>query len=98
MKNDKSLEDTITQTLNDFGLPFEKLAAWQTQQQSHVIERSDEGATKQSHRTPRKLVLITGHRRENFGQVFINICEANKELAEKYPDVDFVYRIKETLK
>jgi len=39
----------------------------------------------------RKLVLITGHRRENFGQGFINICEAIKELAEKYPDVDFVY-------
>jgi UDP-N-acetylglucosamine 2-epimerase (non-hydrolysing) len=39
----------------------------------------------------RKLVLITGHRRENFGQGFINICEAIKELAEKYPHVDFVY-------
>ena len=39
----------------------------------------------------RKLVLITGHRRENFGQGFINICEAIKELAEIYPTVDFVY-------
>ncbi|OQB29159.1 MAG: UDP-N-acetylglucosamine 2-epimerase [Bacteroidetes bacterium ADurb.Bin174] len=39
----------------------------------------------------RKLVLITGHRRENFGSGFINICEAIKELAEKYPQVDFVY-------
>jgi UDP-N-acetylglucosamine 2-epimerase (non-hydrolysing) len=39
----------------------------------------------------RKLVLITGHRRENFGQGFVNICEAIKELAEKYPGVDFVY-------
>lgn len=39
----------------------------------------------------RKLVLITGHRRENFGQGFLNICEAIKELAKKYPDVDFVY-------
>lgn len=39
----------------------------------------------------RKLVLITGHRRENFGQGFINICEAIKELAEKHPLVDFVY-------
>lgn len=39
----------------------------------------------------RKLVLITGHRRENFGQGFLNICEAIKELAEKYLDVDFVY-------
>lgn len=39
----------------------------------------------------RRLVLITGHRRENFGQGFINICEAIKELAEKYPVVDFIY-------
>ena len=39
----------------------------------------------------RKLVLITGHRRENFGQGFINIVTAIKDLAEKYPKVDFVY-------
>ncbi len=39
----------------------------------------------------KKLVLITGHRRENFGEGFINICKAIKTLAEKYPEVDFVY-------
>lgn len=39
----------------------------------------------------RKLVLITGHRRENFGQGFINMCTAIKDLTQKYPDVDFVY-------
>ncbi len=39
----------------------------------------------------RKLVLITGHRRENFGDGFINMCSAIKSLTEKYPDVDFVY-------
>jgi UDP-N-acetylglucosamine 2-epimerase (non-hydrolysing) len=39
----------------------------------------------------RKLVLITGHRRENFGDGFINMCNAIKTLSEKYPDVDFVY-------
>ena len=37
------------------------------------------------------LVLITGHRRENFGEGFLNICYAIKKLAEKYPYVDFVY-------
>jgi UDP-N-acetylglucosamine 2-epimerase (non-hydrolysing) len=41
--------------------------------------------------TGRKLTLITGHRRENFGEGFINICNAIKTLTEKYPDVDFVY-------
>ncbi|MDD7560133.1 MAG: UDP-N-acetylglucosamine 2-epimerase (non-hydrolyzing) [Bacteroidales bacterium] len=39
----------------------------------------------------RKLILITGHRRENFGEGFIHICEAIKELAESHPNVDFVY-------
>lgn len=37
------------------------------------------------------MVLITGHRRENFGEGFINMCRAFKTLKEKYPDVDFVY-------
>ena len=39
----------------------------------------------------RKLVLITGHRRENFGEGFIHMCTAIKDLTKKYPDVDFVY-------
>ena len=39
----------------------------------------------------RKLVLITGHRRENFGEGFRNICNAIKTLSIKYPNVDFVY-------
>lgn len=39
----------------------------------------------------KKLVLITGHRRENFGDGFISMCKAIKFLTEKYPDVDFVY-------
>lgn len=39
----------------------------------------------------KKLVLITGHRRENFGDGFINMCRAIKALTEKYPEVDFVY-------
>ena len=39
----------------------------------------------------KKLVLITGHRRENFGDGFINMVTAMKDLSEKYPEVDFVY-------
>jgi len=39
----------------------------------------------------RRMVLITGHRRENFGEGFINMCRAIKTLTEEYPDVDFVY-------
>ena len=42
-------------------------------------------------RGDRRLVLITGHRRENFGDGFISMCTAIRDLALKYPDVDFVY-------
>ena len=42
-------------------------------------------------REGKKLVLITGHRRENFGEGFVHICTAIKDLTKKYPDVDFVY-------
>ena len=44
-----------------------------------------------SHQPSRKLVLITGHRRENFGDGFISMVTAMKDLSEKYPEVDFVY-------
>ena len=46
------------------------------------VTRLDEG---------KKLVLITGHRCENFGDGFISMVTAMKDLSEKYPDVDFVY-------
>ena len=42
-------------------------------------------------RDGKKLVLITGHRRENFGDGFISMCNAIKDLTQQYPDVDFVY-------
>ena len=42
-------------------------------------------------RGDRRLVLITGHRRENFGEGFISMCTAIRDLARKYPEVDFVY-------
>ncbi len=41
----------------------------------------------------RKMILITGHRRENFGQGFIDICEAIKKLALNHPDWDFIYPV-----
>jgi len=41
----------------------------------------------------RKTILVTGHRRENFGNGFLNICEALKELSVQHQDVDFVYPV-----
>lgn len=52
------------------------------QQAGYDVYRLDNG---------RKLVLITGHRRENFGDGFIHMCTAIRDLTQKYPDVDFVY-------
>ena len=48
-------------------------------------------STVNSQLQQRKLVLITGHRRENFGDGFISMVTAMKDLSEKYPNVDFVY-------
>lgn len=39
----------------------------------------------------KRMILITGHRRENFGEGFIQMCQAIKTLTEKYPEVDFIY-------
>ncbi|MEA3419421.1 MAG: UDP-N-acetylglucosamine 2-epimerase (non-hydrolyzing) [Campylobacterota bacterium] len=41
----------------------------------------------------RKMILVTGHRRENFGQGFINICESLKTLAQNNPEIDIVYPV-----
>jgi UDP-N-acetylglucosamine 2-epimerase (non-hydrolysing) len=84
LANDTNLNESITKQLVDFRLPAEKLNAWHSSVQS-VSSNLYKSVTG------RKLVLITGHRRENFGQGFLNICEAIKELAETFPDVDFVY-------
>lgn len=43
--------------------------------------------------TKRKFLLVTGHRRENFGDGFVNICEALKEIAIRNPDIDIVYPV-----
>jgi UDP-N-acetylglucosamine 2-epimerase (non-hydrolysing) len=58
---------------------------------SHESQVSKESEQIREIRGDRKLVLITGHRRENFGDGFISMVTAMKDLSEKYPDVDFVY-------
>jgi UDP-N-acetylglucosamine 2-epimerase (non-hydrolysing) len=44
-------------------------------------------------RKDKRLILITGHRRENFGDGFVNICQAIREIALAYPDVDLLYPV-----
>ncbi|WP_075558330.1 non-hydrolyzing UDP-N-acetylglucosamine 2-epimerase [Parabacteroides timonensis] len=61
------------------------------QQLRNELERAGYKINRLSEQSYRKLVLITGHRRENFGKGFIAMCKAIKTLAKKYPKVDFVY-------
>ena len=59
------------------------------QEQDNVLAQAGYAVTRPV--DGRKLVLITGHRRENFGNGFIRMVTAMKDLSEKYPKVDFVY-------
>lgn len=63
------------------------------QQLLSLLERNGISSSliKEWNQEERKLVLITGHRRENFGEGFIHICKAIRTLSKKYPFVDFVY-------
>jgi UDP-N-acetylglucosamine 2-epimerase (non-hydrolysing) len=79
IREDRNLSSQIGDILRSSGIPAEKLVCWNGN--NHKVDLNGF----------RRMVLITGHRRENFGQGFINICEAIKELALKYPKVDFVY-------
>jgi UDP-N-acetylglucosamine 2-epimerase (non-hydrolysing) len=75
IRKDSSLNLELAAQLNEAGYDVNRLACHS--------ERSEE--------SPRRLVLITGHRRENFGEGFISMCTAIKDLTARYPDVDFVY-------
>lgn len=87
LANDTKLNESITKQLIDFGIPVEKLISWKNSCTSILIASE----AKQPIESQRKLILITGHRRENFGDGFINICNAIKELGLIFPDSDFVY-------
>ena len=77
IQNDKSLARKVTENLINAGLPLTRLLVWEERKSLAKVDRN--------------LVLITGHRRENFGEGFLNICEAIRDLAQKFPSVDFVY-------
>ena len=77
IKRDEALNEELKATLATAGYDVERL--------------SNSQFTIQNSELSRRLVLITGHRRENFGEGFIHMCTAIKDLTQKYPDVDFVY-------
>lgn len=77
MNEYEDIKIAVEKQLEENGLPAASVASW-------------DGNSKES---GRRMVLITGHRRENFGEGFISICRAIKRLAEEYPAVDFVYPV-----
>jgi len=80
VSEDAELKNRVYEGLRKL-LPVDKIQAWQK------LSGVDSGSESEH----RRMVLITGHRRENFGEGFVNICEAIKTLSINYPDVDFVY-------
>ena len=78
LKNDPILAKEQEQVLHDAGYDISRL--------EDNVQRSTFNV-----QCKRRLVLITGHRRENFGDGFISMVTAMKDLSEKYPGVDFVY-------
>ncbi|MCR6507185.1 UDP-N-acetylglucosamine 2-epimerase (non-hydrolyzing) [Bacteroides sp. KH569_7] len=66
-----------------------KTDAFLAEEQNKVLAAAGYNVTRLNN--GKKLVLITGHRRENFGDGFIQMVTAMKDLSEKYPEVDFVY-------
>lgn len=75
-----ALHMVVNKLKNDKKLADEQIIV--LKEAGYDVARLDDG---------KKLVLITGHRRENFGEGFISMVTAMKDLSEKYPDVDFVY-------
>ncbi|MCJ8331094.1 MAG: UDP-N-acetylglucosamine 2-epimerase (non-hydrolyzing) [Lentisphaeria bacterium] len=61
--------------------------------QEKLIEQVSNCGYRLKHSDKRKFILVTGHRRENFGEGFLSICEALKELALANPDMDIVYPV-----
>lgn len=75
-----ALQQVVTRVKGDADL--RKEVARKLLQSGYDVDRLDKG---------RRLVLITGHRRENFGEGFLNICRAIQTLSKSFPEVDFVY-------
>ena len=88
IKRDEALSEELKNIIVAAGYNVERLSV---NGQQSTDKRSSLAEGKSNRQRSRRLVLITGHRRENFGEGFIHMCTAIKDLTQKYPDVDFVY-------
>jgi len=89
-KNPQGIIVTGNTVIDALFLALDKIEKNQALQEKIVQQIAESGYQLKS---DKKIILVTGHRRENFGQGFINICEALKTLAVQNPDVDIVYPV-----
>ena len=93
LHTDSDLADSIVRSLKVAGYDVSRLSSAPSSHTFASREMAGESTDSRLHHSAaqRRLVLITGHRRENFGEGFISMVTAMKDLSEKYPEVDFVY-------
>ena len=89
--SDKNITVTGNTVIDALYWVVDKIKKTQTLDQDLKNILKEAGYDVERLKDGKKLVLITGHRRENFGDGFISMCKAIKTLTKKYPDVDFVY-------
>lgn len=89
--NDSKITVTGNTVIDALHWVIEKIKGDDTLSGSLVVELKEKGYDVARLNDGTRLVLITGHRRENFGDGFLNICHAIQDLAKKYPQVDFIY-------
>ena len=89
--SEKSILVTGNTVIDALHLVVERIKSSKSLQAELISQLSSAGYDPSRLDSGRKLVLITGHRRENFGDGFISMCTAIRDLAHKYQNVDFVY-------
>jgi UDP-N-acetylglucosamine 2-epimerase (non-hydrolysing) len=89
--DDKKIVVTGNTVIDALHIVVDKIKTDSTLDKSLEQELKQSGYDVNRLNNGRRLVLITGHRRENFGDGFLNICKAIQTLTNKYQDVDFVY-------
>ena len=90
IKRDEALSAELKTVLATAGYDVDRLNENEDENENYHPDGVTQHSTLNTQQG-RRLVLITGHRRENFGDGFIRMCTAIRDLAQKYPDVDFVY-------
>lgn len=89
--NDSTITVTGNTVIDALFMVVDKLANSRQLVDQQITTLKNAGYDATRLHNDKKLVLITGHRRENFGDGFISMVTAMKDLSEKYPDIDFVY-------